>query len=725
MAKKPKGKNKASYKYVTNTHTKNSASKKKDPTRYRQPKRTITSSADFPTALTKAFERNSTKPQEAYYLTKNFHKTIEQVKDIMRANPNITTKQDVEEKLILDFNNLTSYIRYAPSILADFYSYSAAKYIETHPNKYSELSKRLEESTNDFENSSNIKLVSFDDYLLEYLYSLKKSMFDSIKGDIPEDSTISSQQIIKSLDKFLLDYLKASNKNESKDSTDVSIESNDPINYRNNDYKEVLSSVMTNYLLSASSSKRKQLELELKPKLAEMISHTINSIDKISDLNNYLASYVYQMYKMGFSEIAKPFLKPEADEEELKQIAINEPYSSAIQKFDKSTDVSKLKASLSKQSLTESSLPIENLFALEAFWLNRLNKDLESYSESLFGLYNFGVIDPLIRGEEPKEISENDFQNLLIKMNTLYGPARLFLTNSKKVVYNRVFSFGQIAPRRPGRHIPKPTCKEKALAGKLCLDNISENNFSSYIVSCYGDEYSDYFNRMLPTSSNSIKTDAAWYLRLIKPILTSYKLKDNLIKNLISCIQANDKDSSFLNVGLLLDGLDENDTEAVLPETLGIGFDIGLSYPIRLHVPSYVLNEFIDSSKAQTFLPIFNGSKDFTDPQNNSSLLTSFVVYPYSEEQKEIIDQRLKQEPSIDSKSQNFIEHLCYIDKNHIPAHLNENSTSKVAKQIQKFVDLKTGRIYVKDQEGNLVPFQPIVKTNRTAPDFDDEFDER
>ena len=66
---------------------------------------------------------------------------------------------------------------------------------------------------------------------------------------------------------------------------------------------------------------------------------------------------------------------------------------------------------------------MESLLALNTFWSNRYIKELSLYSESMFAVNEFGLIDKVLADEEI-DISQDQIREMLIKMDTLYPSAR-------------------------------------------------------------------------------------------------------------------------------------------------------------------------------------------------------------------------------------------------------------------------------------------------------------
>lgn len=398
-----------------------------------------------------------------------------------------------------------------------------------------------------------------------------------------------------------------------------------------------------------------------------------------------MTSYVAQMCNMGFPEYATPICKDGLPNAQFLQKMKGCSKRALLKEIDNFIDSEKLKNLLSVNFLASpKNIPLESLMALNSFWSNRYVKELSSYSEMMYAVHEFDIINKVLN-DEKVNISKNDIEQMLLKMNTLYPSARHFLESQTKKF--TTLTVDEIEAIRATTSKSDEKIEEKVI-------RYSYDPYYEIIRNKFNDEYTDYFSKILPNSKNDLVDDAEWYIRLINPINSSYALKDLAIFSMIASLD-NPDFPNILNAGIILDKSYGNN--GYIPKTIGIGVDSGLSYPTRIHINSDVLREFVISINGSSFIPVYEGADDFSNP-NSGKPLVSPLILPVGEKQKNIMKKSLKNLKKYEHPK--FVSHLCFFDTKHTPEHLKSdvvNSRGKHSKVfIPKYFDLDTGFLYNK-----------------------------
>ncbi len=657
----------------------------------------------FEINLNHAKDRVTSKPTEAYYVHKYLRSIIHRLSKMKKENPEIT-EQEMKEKLFQEIDDYSTTVFEISFVFSEYIEYIANQYLRAHPDKYKELSEKLKTSYNDISKLHYSDCTSFDEYLSLYLYNTKRELFNYffegyMKGT-PENYVNFDellQENIKPLSSFyfgdrfslpqVADVLADKSLDPSKKiakmkefSTWYKLPSERKAFL--NDAKIFIYGSQAN--LSTDSE---ILENLLRKDLARSTAKTVQNLDDLGELKGFLVSEVSQLISLGFPEYALPLCEgPNANLQFLSSLKGQENWR-INKSLEDVVSVDKLKTLHSEYALSSpKSMPIESLLALNSFWSNRYIKSLDTYSEGMFAVDHFDIIHKIIAGERI-DISKEEVNDMLIKMNTFYRPACIFLEKCQR-------DADADALNKEAVDVNDANVEEKIV-------RFSYEPFIDLMNNRDAAEYKSTFDKMCPNSKNDIREDADWYIRLFNPIYSSYSMKDYNINSIIASIE--NSTNNFANAGIILDKpYDGSPVE--LPNIIGIGVDAGLTSPVRFHIKKSVLIDFLKSLNGNAIVPIYAGAEDFKNP-DTGKLYPVHIVSPLSDKHKSIIKKASRNPELYDNP--NLISHLGFLSPKAPPQHLCENddntTTSKSKKRkgnfVVKYLDLETGVAYTKSND--------------------------
>ena len=636
--------------------------------------------------------RNASKPNEPFFVHRYLYNTvIHNLARIRHNHPGITA-DEMNEILFNEIDDYSQSVYEISHVFVSFMEYISAQYL-----------LKLKSPDINPEELSFYTCSSLDECL--YVYRYKKQLFDIIFDGYTKttpENAIHIDDIIKSdlkpfckhvfgSDEFA-DLMSSTTLDISKKKAKVKEYS---LLYPVQDRRKFLTTI--DILLRGSIAylayDKDDLEFKLREDLSQSIERIVNNLEAQNHLKDYMVSYASQMVSLGFPEMALPFC--EGENVNLSFLRDLENVDIAHQKnaLFHVVNTDKLKKLLSVNYLSSGkSISIGSLFALNSFWSNRYIKELDVYAESMFAVHEFDLVDKIVNGEKI-DIPIEDIEKMLIKMNTFYRPACYYINTKNDEVNSKDNS--------------DIDDEHTTLNGKII--RYSYDDFISSIKSQFGDKYFEHFSKLLPNSENNIEEDADWFIRLYNPIISSYQIKDYSIKALISGIEYSASD--FVNAGIILDTISKDGTFVQIPSVIGIGFDAGLTSPVRVHVRKDVLLEHLKSLHGNSMIPIYAGSKDFNDPLTQKPLPVH-IVSPMTDKHVSMLKKASKNLK--DYKNPNLVAHLGFLNSKFPPMHLRPASSTKKNKKPQplqtKYVDLETGLIHVKEND----TYIPVIPTDNS-----------
>ena len=378
----------------------------------------------------------------------------------------------------------------------------------------------------------------------------------------------------------------------------------------------------------------------------------------------------------------------------IKKLGLFEKYESREERNLKNIgiDIAKEEINLDEYFRREylKNIPIKNLIAMNAFWSNRLTKEIEDISKAIFVFQDLNLIEEFLN--EGKKYEEFPFEKLTDK------------EIEEEIIKNKVLkNISQICINKLEEDIDERNQSSER------VERIDMRPYVKMVCAEYQNEYYEYFKNRTKKASNILGDD------LENKYLVGRNFTDNLYrcKNatdlalIESCIIQND----IQNWGYIEEQNEKNKNYVLL------GFDIqGLNMPLRLHIPKKYLTNFLDSNKIQHIIPIYKGNEDFT---KNGEILKTNILIPTSSKQNKLLDQ-IEIDEQKDIQKSRYIAHLKYLidtktDK--FPKHLKKAKTigkgkkQKIKYIIEKeYIDLDTKEKYFLDKEGKYIkkPSQEI-----------------
>ncbi len=661
-----------------------------------------------------AKNRVTARPREAFYVRRYLRSVVSHLVDIRNSHPDIT-EDEMKELLFKEIDDYSSTVFEISFVFSEYMEYISNQYMRANPSKYKEISEKLKTTNLDLANLQYSDCSSFDEYLSLYIYNLKKDLFKFIFDDYmegtPEDYINFDELLQENIEplsahffdrKFSLPIVSQVLADKNLDPAKKMAKMREFSTwYRLPSERKSFLDYAKIFVYGSYSNLSKDaqvLEDLLRKDLARATDRTVQKLDELGELKTFLIAEISQLISLGFPEYALPLCEgPNANLEYLTSLRDKESWK-VTKALESIVSVNKLKSLHSANYLNSpKSLPLESLLALNSFWSNRYIKSLDTYSEGMFAVNHFDIIHKILSGEKV-DISKDEVNDMLIKMNTFYRPACVFLENSQR-------SLDADAINREEIDLGNENIENKII-------RFSYEPFLNLMEKRDSVAYKKTFDQLCPHAKNDIREDSDWYIRLFNPIYASYSMKDYNINSLIASIE--NSSNNFANAGIILDD-NYDGSSSELPNVIGIGIDAGLTSPVRFHIRRTVLVDFLKTLNGNAIIPIYAGADDFINPETGK-LYPIHIVSPLSDKHKSIIKRACKNVESYDIP--NLVAHLCFISPKSPPAHLCDESTynSKKKKGVLdvKYMDLETGDLYTKSNDGSYEKYTPL---NRKGDD--------
>ena len=603
---------------------------------------------DFDIALDKSTKRFTIeKNKKAYY----FQSSIKQLFNYVQAHSKSkTTEEDIENLLMQKVSDLTEYSKKNLRIFPYVARFNAARYLSEHPQ---ELEKVLE----------SIKNLPYNEDSIEYGRSFEEDC-KNLALEIREafNTTMENYKKTNPID---IEYM------ETHSVKDLKKVFNRMSVIQRKNYLTVMGYVkqgLPAYLKDFLPS----LEKDCKGLLIDAIRSSIGHLNDLGLTDNYIDFHNKQISTMqpqNLLNITAEDLLLNPKEDFIKALKSETPTTSL--------ENSSLAKFLEKQSL-------ENLIFMNTFWINRLEKETEDFSNSIFYASKLNLFSNWKNGVLGlNQYSDKDITNLLIGTNLLFYPVSRF--------YQVNFSKVKQIPSSQEKNLKRESDKKDSFV------LIDTSDLMKSVSKSWNGRYEEFFNSRFPNMQTSLQNDISLYLSIYNPVFLQYAHKDRNIQSALIVLLNNTKQ----NYGLS----SINNASQITQKKLPISIDTDLNFPIRFHVSTELLKDILQNYNNTSLLKLYLGTEDFI--KANGRFATTQILAPFSNAQSKY----LKKASSSISKADtafNFIEHLNYLrDNKHFPEHLKVpyvKPNGKVEMVIPEYyIDLNTGEIYQKDlKTGNL-----------------------
>lgn len=398
------------------------------------------------------------------------------------------------------------------------------------------------------------------------------------------------------------------------------------------------------------------IENDLRQELIESTSAIVENLNTLGLIDSYQSIFKSQMHSMGLDGFV-----PESQE---------------------------ILTALSENYLKNCS--IEELSSLNAFWVNRYSKELDTYAEAMFAIYQFDLLPRMFSENLPLENQERsekeyvetkDLQTMLLKLELFYFPAEQFFSEQESIIDEKNPSLDELS--------------EEEIKGGFI--RFSYEPFIEEMKKAYKAPYTDFFSKELPNNPNDIETDLNQCLQLQNAIHCAKISKDELIS---ITLLTSEKEDAPSNMGIILDDISEDGTYADIPIFVGIAKDSHTTAPLRLHFRRDVLADFLESYTGNTMLQIYKGSEDFTSP--NGKTLSTPIMLPFTKKMEKYIKTADKKDSKIRTDNNaKYLSHINFLrDPKRIPPHLKTSTVDEFGRKVDvfspRYIDVKTGFIFEK-----------------------------
>ena len=542
--------------------------------------------------------------------------------------------EDFEKAIIEDCKRYSEIVFESNFVSDNFIDLLSCRYFQSHKDEFDNYLEKVRQPNFKLDTSDQ----SFEGYLTRYVYILNDSFpeyLEDIKNATFEDSTV--RQIINDNRLSVQDRLKSVTEYVKR-------------TYSNRDtHKRVVQNA-------------KIILYGPREYLKEDEEYLITDI--IADAKKSILQTIEQSSKFGFYE-----RYTQTQEDQFRILGFPNYVS-------KNPDLIKTPSLLDN-------LSIQDLLALNSFWVNRFAKELYSYASAVFTLKDLNLLEDIFfKGNNPlSNISDETLKYELIKYGFLNYPTTNFI---KKREFQAEHS---------------NTASIKGYEEHKKFITYSYSPLVNKVARLYGNEYNDYFNSVLPESRNDIREDINFFAYLYNPITSSYTIKNLLLQALSTEFE------NFKNAGIVLENSKAN--------KLLLGIDANLSFPIFEHIDINSLRDFYLAYNGHSKIPIYDGYKDFISISGDH--LSTQLALPVSQKQLEILKKSCKKQNGPDY-SKNTIQHLYFLkDNSRMPDSFIVPETIGTKKRLRlprRYLDLADNKIYTKDEKGNFIPKKPDLPTN-------------
>ena len=606
----------------------------------------------FNQILTKSKYRDSKKmADDLYYSESSAQPFFKLIKKYFEENPE-ASNSDAFDFFFDLFNNSNMELSFLPTIKSNTLRLNICKHLVSNPK---ELETAYDKIHREEERGKNIEINEMEQYSSNKLRSERLAVLQALDAIRKYKQSCSKEEI-----EAIKAYIKAPSKIKSQ--------------YRRN---------MNSQSRKAIDEFREYFEGSECEQLKKFLARRIPEFEE--DLRD---SYIISLEYLG---------------KQFKKFGLLDKYCKDQERFLTRLGMKELKYPLNDEQNDNGSITVENLFTeetldkldtnrlgvLTAFWVNRYTKELEKMNQAFFLVSSLNLWHTI---KDAKQDERTGKISIDIDEKEL------------EAIYEKMYFLREISQCMIEDIEHESKAKENIVVAQNG-NTVRKMDVSDYIDELdrtLGGEYSEYFNTKNPDFTNNFIRDFDTYRIMDNTIFNAYKLKDMNIIAILSNLQ----NLNFSkNWGIILeDGKDIRTSKKVL-----LGIDIqGLNMPMRLHIDKSVLEDFFKANQNTSLVPVYEGEEDF---RYQGRVISTQVLMPLSGAQKTGLKQ-IEERQKIDSPLRNLVEHLKFLaNSSEYPEHLKEERVSrkkgktKIVKKVPdtRFVDLKTGKLYNKNKDGELL----------------------
>lgn len=362
-----------------------------------------------------------------------------------------------------------------------------------------------------------------------------------------------------------------------------------------------------------------------------------------------------------------------------------------------------------------SNYSVDDLFALNTFWINRYNKDLISYAKASFAIIDLGLLDKIMSVKLPENFTGFD--------NLIYVQSKADIDRNADIIEKLDKSmYSQITNKIPVKDLESvllkysllyyPTSRfidkrqEQIHAGNTKnIKGFSQNDNEDFVrfsydplanqtYRLYGPLYEEYFQNLLPNIESNLKKDILLFAPLYCPEHLSYTQKVSALQALSTTFER------LPNAGIVIEK--DKKGEYRTQNKVLISLDTPFCSPISEHIHFKNLKDFYINYTGQSKIAIYEGDEDFKD--SSGKHITSKIVLPLMDKQVDQLKQACSKK-SYTPEAKDTVEHLYFLVNNsRIPDSLaNKSNPKKKTRTPRRYLDLLDGKIYVKDDNNQFV----------------------
>lgn len=288
-------------------------------------------------------------------------------------------------------------------------------------------------------------------------------------------------------------------------------------------------------------------------------------------------------------------------------------------------------------------LSVEELMALNAFWTNRLTKEVETMNESIYVLMNINNISGKLMEEKDLSISEEDIKLYLAEYRTIVQRLTQYKLRKKE-------------------DSSTVTMLEDSRFASLPIN--MEEIFSKEDIECYG--------------KDKLRRDFSKVLTLNNFSQLLYDQKDMVMECIFAYLLHG---KGYFNSGYIQEKK-QNESKVL------IGIDLkGYNAPIMLHYHKAKIKRIVEEISMDTKIPLYRGADNFniSSSLGEEHLAPTNILFMLSKEQRLKLMQRAEILKSND-KNYRYVKHIAWMlhPKKEMPSDIFEE---------KKEIDLNTGEI--------------------------------
>lgn len=576
------------------------------------------------------------KPNEPLYIKQYISKLYDYVQKIKDNNPDISL-----EKLQEIFNK--DYIEILDTIFNNSYTldysmaYESCLYLSNNKDMFYKLLKEYNDNPKDIPDEYSTDFNSN----LKYFISQLKTDYDKFLNS----DDFKTPQLIKLRDKLL-------------DTSITNTEKNKICNHILSQLSFSTKQHLKKFIDCTKNGEVAYLKYELKNVEEDLQENLIQSISSIGK----------QLEKLGFLETY-----PKFQENSYKNLLGIYNFAHPINSSKNNTGL----IQLANPSYL-SGLSLDTLLALNNFWCNRFIKEADTYFESIYSMEQLDLLPDMLYGSfNINQVSEDDLKNIFLKMNFFYQPMR---------------SYWEYASQPSSDKVEKYQLKDKNyyfLSNNELIESMEKNT---------GDQYNEYFKKLLPNSD--LKNDLDLYWKLFTPIVNGYSFKDSSILSTLALSESLNLSSNY---GIVLDENTLYNTSPNMPLNFWIDFK-GLNFPLREHIPANTLRNFLLQYKGDCMVPLYMDSEAFSG-------IPSHILFPFNKQQISFIKSEKKdnfEKYSGNIKALRFLKHSAFL--------INPKSLKKNSEKL--YFNLEDYQLYKNDENCKYIKIDHRPFDNNEVPSF-------